>query len=80
MCPVLCYNLPTKPAFRYDEQIEKLLDEAYESYVAKKEGSTKQRKRSKQAHAKDELLEVLEFTSNQLVMERMRLFLHLLLI
>ncbi|XP_051145192.1 adoMet-dependent rRNA methyltransferase spb1 [Andrographis paniculata] len=42
---------------RYDEQVEKLLDEAYESYVAKKEGSTKQRKRSKQAHSKDELLE-----------------------
>lgn len=33
---------------RYDEQMEELLDEAYEQYVARKEGSTKQRKRAKQ--------------------------------
>ncbi|KAL6963851.1 hypothetical protein U1Q18_034857 [Sarracenia purpurea var. burkii] len=38
---------------RYDEQIEEILDEAYEQYVTKKEGSTKQRKRSKLMHSKD---------------------------
>nr|XP_043623174.1 adoMet-dependent rRNA methyltransferase spb1 [Erigeron canadensis] len=43
---------------RYDEKMEQLLDEAYEQYVAKKEGSTKQRKRLKQKHSEDgELLE-----------------------
>ncbi|KAI3448025.1 hypothetical protein Pfo_004690 [Paulownia fortunei] len=41
---------------RYDEQVEKLLDEAYEHFVAKKEGSTMQRKRSKQAYSKDDQL------------------------
>eukprot|EP00252_Welwitschia_mirabilis_P024648 TRINITY_DN7374_c0_g1_i1.p1 TRINITY_DN7374_c0_g1~~TRINITY_DN7374_c0_g1_i1.p1 ORF type:complete len:865 (-),score=208.62 TRINITY_DN7374_c0_g1_i1:464-2989(-) len=34
---------------RYDEQIESILDEAYEHYVVAKEGSTKQRKRAKMA-------------------------------
>ncbi|CAK9134084.1 unnamed protein product [Ilex paraguariensis] len=38
---------------RYDEHVEELLDEAYERFVARVEGSTKQRKRSKQSHAKD---------------------------
>ncbi|KAK4477115.1 hypothetical protein RD792_016325, partial [Penstemon davidsonii] len=42
---------------RYDDQIEELLDEAYERFVAKKDGSTKQRKRSKQAYSKDDDLE-----------------------
>ncbi|CAL5408956.1 unnamed protein product [Camellia sinensis] len=43
---------------RYDEQMEEMLDQAYERYVEKKEGSTMQRKRSKQLHSKDtELLE-----------------------
>ncbi|KAK6120927.1 hypothetical protein DH2020_045328 [Rehmannia glutinosa] len=41
---------------RYDERVEKLLDEAYEHFVAKKEGSTMQRKRSKQAYSKDDQL------------------------
>ncbi|KAK6121436.1 hypothetical protein DH2020_044812 [Rehmannia glutinosa] len=41
---------------RYDERVEKLLDEAYEHFVAKKEGSTMQRKRSKQAYSKDDKL------------------------
>ncbi|KAL0422775.1 UNVERIFIED_CONTAM: AdoMet-dependent rRNA methyltransferase spb1 [Sesamum latifolium] len=41
---------------RYDEQVEKLLDEAYERFVAKKDGSTKQRKRSKQTYSKDDQL------------------------
>ncbi|KAI3441291.1 uncharacterized protein J3R85_002563 [Psidium guajava] len=42
---------------RYDEKMEEFLDEAYERFVAKKEGSTKQRKRAKQAYEKDNLLE-----------------------
>lgn len=42
---------------RYDEKMEEFLDEAYERFVAKKEGSTKQRKRAKQAYEKDHLLE-----------------------
>lgn len=43
---------------RYDEKMEQLMEEAYEQYVAKKEGSTKQRKRLKQKHSEDgELLE-----------------------
>ncbi|PIN12190.1 putative SAM-dependent rRNA methyltransferase SPB1 [Handroanthus impetiginosus] len=41
---------------RYDEKVEKLLDEAYENFVAKKEGSAKQRKRSKQSYSKDDQL------------------------
>ncbi|XVE49031.1 hypothetical protein DITRI_Ditri01bG0049200 [Diplodiscus trichospermus] len=36
---------------RYDEQIEEILDHAYEQYVAKMDGSTKQRKRAKQAYS-----------------------------
>ncbi|OMO74329.1 hypothetical protein CCACVL1_16820 [Corchorus capsularis] len=35
---------------RYDEQIEEILDHAYEQYAAKVDGSTKQRKRAKQAY------------------------------
>lgn len=41
---------------RYDEQVEELLDQAYETYVSKVEGKTKQRKRSKKSH-EEELLE-----------------------
>ncbi|CAB4290145.1 unnamed protein product [Prunus armeniaca] len=44
---------------RYDAQMEDLLDQAYEQYVSKKEGSAKQRKRIKQANSEDaQLLEV----------------------
>ncbi|KAL6270074.1 hypothetical protein ACE6H2_026985 [Prunus campanulata] len=43
---------------RYDAQMEDLLDQAYEQYVSKKEGSAKQRKRIKQANTEDaQLLE-----------------------
>ncbi|ONH91120.1 hypothetical protein PRUPE_8G094400 [Prunus persica] len=43
---------------RYDAQMEDLLDQAYEQYVSKKEGSAKQRKRIKQANSEDaQLLE-----------------------
>ncbi|WOG82420.1 hypothetical protein DCAR_0101584 [Daucus carota subsp. sativus] len=38
---------------RYDEQLEDFLDQAYERFVARKEGSTKQRKRLRQNYAKD---------------------------
>ncbi|KAK1414447.1 hypothetical protein QVD17_30191 [Tagetes erecta] len=38
---------------RYDEKMEQLMEEAYEQYVAKKEGSTKLRKRMKQKHSED---------------------------
>ncbi|KAL6560579.1 hypothetical protein OROGR_004138 [Orobanche gracilis] len=45
---------------RYDENVEELLDEAYEHFVAKKEGSAAQRKRSKQKHMEnDQLFEVV---------------------
>ncbi|KAL8540217.1 hypothetical protein ACS0TY_001699 [Phlomoides rotata] len=50
---------------RYDERVEELLDEAYEHFVAKKDGSTKQRKRAKEAHANDELLEDTTVYSDQ---------------
>lgn len=44
---------------RYDEKMEEFLDQAYERFVARKEGSTRQRKRTKQAYAEDsQLLEV----------------------
>ena len=45
---------------RYDEQMEEFLDEAYDRFVAKKEGSTKQRKRAKKEAQSDDakLLEV----------------------
>ncbi|GLU02888.1 hypothetical protein SLE2022_201210 [Rubroshorea leprosula] len=36
---------------RYDEQIEEILDQAYERFVSKKDGSTKQRKRAKQSYS-----------------------------
>ncbi|GER50353.1 AdoMet-dependent rRNA methyltransferase spb1 [Striga asiatica] len=39
---------------RYDERVEELLDEAYEHFVSKREGSAKQRKRSKQKHTEDD--------------------------
>ncbi|KAL2537564.1 FtsJ-like methyltransferase family protein [Forsythia ovata] len=43
---------------RYDEQMDELFDEIYERIVAKQEGSTKQRKRTKQAYSEgDQLLE-----------------------
>ncbi|KAF5448834.1 hypothetical protein F2P56_029333 [Juglans regia] len=43
---------------RYDEQMEEFLDQAYERFMARKEGSTKQRKRAKQAYSEDaQLLE-----------------------
>ncbi|XP_023006884.1 adoMet-dependent rRNA methyltransferase spb1 [Cucurbita maxima] len=38
---------------RYDAHIEELLDQAYDSFVARKEGSTKQRKRAKKAYSDD---------------------------
>ncbi|GMI76576.1 hypothetical protein HRI_001327000 [Hibiscus trionum] len=37
---------------RYDEKIEEILDHAYEEYVSKKDGSTRQRKRAKEAYDK----------------------------
>lgn len=46
-------------SFRYDEKMEELLDQAYELFVSKKEGSAKQQKRARKAHSEDiELLEV----------------------
>ncbi|KAL2522477.1 FtsJ-like methyltransferase family protein [Forsythia ovata] len=42
----------------YGDQLEKLFEEAYEGSVAKQEGSTKQRKHTKQAYSEgDQLLE-----------------------
>ncbi|XP_075487513.1 uncharacterized protein LOC142526798 [Primulina tabacum] len=41
---------------RYDQHVDELLDEAYERFMAKKEGSTKQRKRLKQAYSNDDQL------------------------
>ncbi|CAI9780990.1 unnamed protein product [Fraxinus pennsylvanica] len=44
---------------RYGEQLQELLDEAYERLVAIQKESTKQRKRTKQAYSEgDQLLEV----------------------
>ncbi|KAG5575860.1 hypothetical protein H5410_055994 [Solanum commersonii] len=40
---------------RHDDNIEALFDEAYERYLGRVEGKSKQRKRSKQAHLKDDL-------------------------
>ncbi|KAE8705186.1 transcription factor bHLH49-like isoform X2 [Hibiscus syriacus] len=37
---------------RYEKKIEEILDHAYEEYVSKKDGSTKQRKRAKEAYDK----------------------------
>jgi len=45
--------------YRYTEQMEEMFDEAYDRYMAKKEGSAKQRKRARQAHA--EKLEVTKY-------------------
>lgn len=41
---------------KYDEQLEEVLDQAYENYVAKKGGSTMQRKRAKKAYAQEDQL------------------------
>ncbi|KAK8606061.1 hypothetical protein V6N13_102830 [Hibiscus sabdariffa] len=41
---------------RYDEKIEEILDRVYEEYAAKKDGSTKQRKRAKQAYEQLEMM------------------------
>ncbi|KAK9286161.1 hypothetical protein L1049_014543 [Liquidambar formosana] len=38
---------------RYDDQVEELLDQAYERFVSRKAGSTKQRKRAKQTYSED---------------------------
>lgn len=38
---------------RYDEHMEDLLDQAYEQFMSKKEGSAKQRKRAKRLHSED---------------------------
>jgi AdoMet-dependent rRNA methyltransferase SPB1 len=48
---MLCFDV------RFDEQMEEILDQAYERFVTKREGSTKQRKRAKLAYAV-QLLEV----------------------
>ncbi|KAG5575861.1 hypothetical protein H5410_055995 [Solanum commersonii] len=40
---------------RHDDNIEALFDEAYEQYLGRVEGKSKQRKRSKQTHLKDDL-------------------------
>ncbi|KAF4391681.1 hypothetical protein CsatB_023113 [Cannabis sativa] len=40
---------------RYDEKMEEFLEQAYEQYMSKKEGSTKQRKRAKEMHSDDVL-------------------------
>lgn len=42
---------------RYEAQLDEILDDAYERFAAKHDGSTKQRKRAKQAHTDRELLE-----------------------
>ena len=39
--------------------MEEILDQVYEQFVARREGSTKQRKRAKKRHSEDGLLEVL---------------------
>ncbi|KAI4295516.1 hypothetical protein L6164_035556 [Bauhinia variegata] len=51
---------------RYDEQMEDLLDKAYEHFVARKEGSAKQRKRIKKSYSEDaqKLLEAGEADDN----------------
>lgn len=41
---------------RHDDNIEALFDEAYEQYLGRVEGKSKQRKRSKQAHLEDDQL------------------------
>ncbi|KAH9656762.1 putative rRNA methyltransferase [Citrus sinensis] len=41
---------------KYDEQLEEVLDQAYENYVAKRGGSTMQRKRAKKAYAQEDQL------------------------
>jgi len=47
---------------RYDEQMEDLLEQAYERFVIKKEGTAQQRKRIKKSYDADsQLLEVWSF-------------------
>lgn len=60
-----CCNMLSCIFPRYDEKLDKILDEAYERFVAKKDGSTKQRKRAKEAYS-DVLLAVRSFYANQL--------------
>uniref|UniRef100_A0A7N0ZSP3 Uncharacterized protein n=1 Tax=Kalanchoe fedtschenkoi TaxID=63787 RepID=A0A7N0ZSP3_KALFE len=51
---------------RYDEQMEDLLDQAYEQFMSKKGGAAKQRKRAKQAYSEDaKLLESGEDIASQ---------------
>lgn len=45
---------PSLFLFSYDGQLEDILDQAYEQYVTRKEGSSKHRKRAKRAHSKDD--------------------------
>lgn len=48
--------------------MEEFLDQAYERFVARKEGSTKQRKRARQAYSeKEKLLEVWSYYTCMLV-------------
>uniref|UniRef100_A0A7N0SZQ7 rRNA methyltransferase n=1 Tax=Kalanchoe fedtschenkoi TaxID=63787 RepID=A0A7N0SZQ7_KALFE len=51
---------------RFDEQMEDLLDQAYEQFMSKKGGAAKQRKRAKQAYSEDaKLLESGEDIASQ---------------
>ncbi|XP_038901448.1 adoMet-dependent rRNA methyltransferase spb1 [Benincasa hispida] len=47
---------------RYDEHMEELLDQAYESFISRKEGTAKQRKRARKAYSDD--VEMLEEDEN----------------
>ena len=60
---IACASLAEQSIFAsYDEQMEELLDEAYDRYLSRTEGSTRQKKRTKQAHSKDDqLAEVCHF-------------------
>jgi len=49
---------------RYDDQLDEFLDEAYERFVTKRDGSTKQRKRAKRAYTDGELLKASSFQRN----------------
>lgn len=50
----------TKFSNRYDEQLEEMLDQAYERYITRKGGSTKPTKRAKRVASTDgaDLMEV----------------------
>jgi hypothetical protein len=55
-------NLTVYTQTRYDEQMEDLLEQAYERFVIKKEGTAQQRKRIKKSYDADsQLLEVWSF-------------------